>query len=329
MKSISSALLILALASPQLTLAQSQPSKAPFSAKDWAALRSAGSAAVATDGTILYQVTFGAEQGPTKKEWWTIDPLGHHPARLDLPTDFTPMGFTRDGHGLYGSYAVNQVRQLAIFPLEKTKAAAVPSTVVLLPRGIQAARPSPDGKRFVLVANPRPPDPLDKTRHVQEAEESSIYVVNSDGTAGQWWCPNLKSVSSSAIGGESDTPAWNAGGDALAVLSELPRTGHHNVSSSVDVCSQTGSRHIVDVPNSVSGIAWADEGRSLAFLSTKSAVLTPEHVWTAPASGGPAKDCTPDRMGPPPSSPVPRREACGWWSTAASGTRSTASRTAR
>jgi hypothetical protein len=274
MKWISSAWLTLALAPSLLTLAQSQPAKAPFTAKDWAALRSASAAAVAADGTILYQVTFGAD-GPTQKEWWTIDPAGSHPAKLDLPNDFTPLGFTRDGRGLYGSYSLNQVRQLAIFALEKTKAAAVPSTVVLLPRGIQAARPSPDGKRFAIIADPRPPDPLDKTRHVVEADESSIYVINSDGTAGQWWCPNLKFVSSSAIGGGSETPVWNADGDALAVLSQLPRIGHHNVS----------------------GIAWADEGRSLAFLSTKSEVLTPERVWTAPASGGPAKDCTPDLDG--------------------------------
>ncbi len=261
MKSISCALLILALAPAQLTMAQSQPSKAPFTAKDWAALRSAAAAAVATDGTILYQVTFGADHGPTQKEWWTIDPAGSHPAKLELPNDFTPLGFTRDAHGLYGSYSVNQVRQLAIFPLEKTKAASVPSTVVLLPRGIQAARPSPDGKRFALIADPRPPDPLDKTRHVQEADESSIYVVNSDGTAGQWWCPSLKLVSASAVGGGSDTPVWNADSDSLAVLSQLPRIGHHDVSSSIDVCSQAGTRHIVDIPNAVSGIAWADEGR--------------------------------------------------------------------
>ena len=118
-------------------------------------------------------------------------------------------------------------------------------------------------------------------------------VVNSDGTAGQWWCPSLRLVSSSAIGGGSDTPAWNADSDALAVLSELPRTGHHNVSSSIDVCNQAGARHIVDIPNTVSGIAWADEGRALAFLSTKSQVLTPEHVWTAPATGGPRKGLHP------------------------------------
>jgi dipeptidyl aminopeptidase/acylaminoacyl peptidase len=297
MKWIPSAWLTLALAPSLLTLAQSQPAKAPFTAKDWAALRSASTAAVASDGTILYQVTFGADHGPTQKEWWTIDPAGSHAVKLDLPNDFTPLGFTRDAHGLYGSYSVNQIHQLAIFALEKTKAAAVPSTVVLLPRGMQAARPSPDGKRFAVIADPRPPDPLDETRRVQEADQSSIYVVNSDGTAGQWWCPNLKFVSASAIGGGSETPVWNVTGDELAVLSQLPRIGHHNVSGSIDVCTQTGARHVVDIPDAVSGIAWADGGRSLAFLSTKSEVLTPEHVWTAPASGGPAKDCTPDLNG--------------------------------
>ena len=46
--------------------------------------------------------------------------------------------------------------------------------------------------------------------------------------------------------------------------------------------------------NSVNGIAWVNGGKDLAFLSTKSLVLTPEHVWTVPAAGGKAEDRTPD-----------------------------------
>src|SRR5580692_3437084 len=79
----------------------------PFTAKDWASLRSAGAAAVSPDGSILYVVTFGGEHGPTHREWWTIRPDGSHGShvsyvsKLDLPEGFNPMGFTRDGHGLY------------------------------------------------------------------------------------------------------------------------------------------------------------------------------------------------------------------------------------
>ena len=51
---------------------------------------------------------------------------------------------------------------------------------------------------------------------------------------------------------------------------------------------------MTDVANSVNGIAWANGGKDLAFLSTKSLVLTPEHVWTVPAAGGTAEDRTPD-----------------------------------
>jgi dipeptidyl aminopeptidase/acylaminoacyl peptidase len=290
-------MLSIALSASLGVKAENKPAKAPFTAREWATLRSATAVAVAAEGTILYQVTFGAEHGPSQKEWWTTDPAEDQPSKLDLPADFSPMGFTRDGHGLYGSWVVNHHPQFAIFPMQKTKAAAVPSTLVLLPRGIGSARPSPDGARFAIVADPRAPDPLDSTRRIQEPEQSSIYVINADGTDGRWWCSDLKFVSGSGLVGAADALAWNANGDSLALLSQLPRIGHHDVSTSIDVCSQSGARHVVDIPNSVSGIAWADAGQTLAFLSTKSAVLTPEHVWTVPARGGTAEDLTPDLNG--------------------------------
>jgi len=286
--------LVLALgaASCAQTPAAAPAAKHPFTPKDWAALRSAGVVSVSPDGTILYIVTFGADHGPTKREWWTIAPDGGHAQKLDLQDGFSPMGFTRDGHGLYGAWKVNKERQFAIFPVKDGKAAPVPATVVLLPRGIGSAAPSPQGTRFAIAADPRPPDAQDEVRHVQEPDETSLYIVNADGTGGAWWCGTLKRVSGS-ITGEGGAAAWSADGQSLAVLSDLPRIGHHDVSTAVDVCSATGARHVTDIPNSVSGIAWANGGRDLAFLSTKSDVLTPEHVWTVPAAGGSAEDRAP------------------------------------
>ena len=207
----------------------------------------------------------------------------------NFPRTFHPFGFTADGSSLYGGWKINKQQQLAVFPLTDHKATPVPATVVLLPRGIQSASAAPDGKRIAIVADPRPADPLGEVRHVAEAGESSLYVVNTDGTGGRWWCSDLK-----AVGHEL---AWSADGASLAALSQVPRIGHHNVSTAIDVCSATGTRHVTDVPNSAGGIAWAEGGREIAFLSTKSDVLTPEHVWTAPASGGAAKDRTPDLQG--------------------------------
>ncbi|MGC2620595.1 MAG: S9 family peptidase [Acidobacteriaceae bacterium] len=273
------------------------PANHPFTAKDWASLPSAAVAAVSPDGGILYVVTFGGEHGPTHREFWTIQPDGSHATKLDLPEGFDPMGFTRDGHSLYGAWSVNHVSQFAIFPVADGKAAPVPTTVVLLPQGIESALPNPQGTAFALVADPRLPDPLDDIRHVQEPEESSIYVVKSDGTAGAWWCPNLKYVSANITGGGSGALAWNSDGQSIAALSDLPRIGHHNVSTDIDVCSASGANHVVTIPNSVSGIAWIDGGHKLAFLSTKSEVLTPEHVYTVSASGGDATDTTPSLDG--------------------------------
>ena len=283
---------ILSIALPALT--QPAPiARHAFTAKDWATLRSANAVAVSPDGTILYTVPFGAEKGPTHREWWTIAPDGSHATKLDLKDDFTPLGFTYNGHALYGGWPVKGLNQFAIFPIKDGKAAPVPSTLVLLPRGIESAAPSPKGTLFAITADPRPPDPLADMRHVAEPDETSIYVVNEDGTGGAWWCPTLTNLSGGIDGSGSSAAAWNTDGDSLAVLSALPRIGHHNVSTAIDVCTASGSRHVTDIPNAVTGIAWTDAGKTLAFLSTKSAVLTTEHVWTVPATGGQAQDRTP------------------------------------
>ena len=275
----------------------SAPGKHPFGAKDWASLHSAEAAAVSPNGAILYLVTHGGDRGPTHKEWWTVAADGSHAVKLDLPEGFSPMGFARDGQSLYGSWTINNLSQLAVFTLHDGKAAPVPSTVVLLPRGIDAALPSPEGTQFAIVADPRPPDTLDAVRHVQEPGQSSLYVVNVDGTGGTWWCPDLKYVSASLLGGGEGAIAWSADGKSIAALSDLPRIGHHEVATDIDVCSASGARHVVRIPNTVAGIAWTNGGRDLAFVSTKSAVLTPEHVWTVPSSGGDAEDRTPSLDG--------------------------------
>lgn len=267
----------------------SSAAKHPFSAKDWSTVRSARAVAVAPDGTILYRVSFGASKGMTQSEWWTIAPDASHAAKLDLSTDFTPTGFTANGTSLFGTWKVNKEQQLAVFPMLEHKAAAVPSTVVLLPRGVEAATASPDGKRFAIVADPRPADPLEDVRHVVEAGESSVYVVSTDGTGGRWWCSNLKDVAQEV--------AWSADSQSLALLSELPHIGYHRVNTAIDVCTAAGAQHVTDVPNSGSSIAWAEGGRQIAFIATKTQVLTPEHVWTVDTAGGVAEDRTPHLQG--------------------------------
>ena len=146
-----------------------------------------------------------------------------------------------------------------------------------------------------MTADPRDPDPMDAVRHVQEPGETSLYVVNADGTGGAWWCKDLKYISGTlTVGGGASAAAWSADSQSLAVLEQVPRIGHHEVGSMINTCSESGSRHVADIPNSVNGIAWANREKDIAFLSTKSLVLTPEHVWTVPAAGGTAEDRTPD-----------------------------------
>lgn len=276
-------------------VAFAQEKHGPFTAKEWAGLHSARAAAVSAQGTILYAVSHGAEKGPTHTDWFLVGADGNNAKKLEMPEGFHPMGFMRDGQSLYGGWKVNDHQQFAIFGMKDGTLAAAPTTIVALPRGIGSASPSPDGKRFAISADPREPDPLNSTRHVQEPEETSLYVVNADGTGGAWWCRDLKYVSGTlTVGGGAGAAAWSADSNSLAVLSQVPRIGHHEVGSNIDVCSVSGSRHVTDIANSVNGIAWTNGGKDIAFLSTKSLVLTPEHVWTVPAAGGTAEDRTPD-----------------------------------
>ena len=268
---------------------QTHPPSIPFNAKDWSTLRSARATAVSRDGLILYQVGFGGEKGPNHSEWWTISANGTNPAKLELSEDFSPFGFSADGSSLYGKWKLNKLQQLAVFRLVDHKAASVPSTSVLLPRGIETAVASPDGKHFAIVADPRPFDSLEDVRHVIECRPVQPVYRQFRWHRGQWWCSDLRSI--------ANEMAWSADGTSIAVLSQLPHIGYHRVSTAIDVCSASTTRHVTDVPNSGGSIAWADGGKEIAFLSTKSEVLTPEHVWTVASAGGSAEDRTPQLQG--------------------------------
>ena len=128
------------------------------------------------------------------------------------------------GSALYGTYRVNNYAQLAVFALNGNKAAAAPTTLVALPRGVDTILPSPDGTRFAILADPRAPDPLAATRTVVEAGQTSLYLVRTDGTGGEWACPTLHDLAGGE--GSSTAPfAWSPDSTQLVVLSSTPRSG--------------------------------------------------------------------------------------------------------
>jgi dipeptidyl aminopeptidase/acylaminoacyl peptidase len=259
--------------------------KHPFGLDDYSALRRARALAVSPDGkTVLYVASYDGDKGPTKREWHLIDVGGENARKLELPESFEPAGFTRDGNGLYGTYEVDHKSQLGIIPLSGGK----PTQIIALPNGIHGNWISRDGNRFAFTADPRARDPLADIRHVAENDVTSIYVANASGSDGAWWCPELKDV------GEL---AWSADSSQLAVVTQLQKIGHHDVRSTIWVCSSGGARKVADIPNSVSGIAWANGGKDLAFASTTTEVLTPDHLWTVAASGGTPQDQTPKLEG--------------------------------
>lgn len=255
--------------------------KHPFGLDDYSALRSANAIAVSPDGkTVLFGVRYGGQKGPAKFEWHLIDTSGQNNRKLDLQESFRPEGFTKDGDALYGSLEVEKKGQLAIVPLQPGK----PTQIISLPNGLHGALISPDGTKFAVLSDPRPADPLSDVRHVAENEQASVYVVSVTGRDGAWWCPDLKDVSEFA---------WSSDGAQLALLTQVQKIGHHDVSSAAYVCTGSRAKKVTDVSNSVSGIAWANGGKDLAFASTTTDVLTPDHLWTVPASGGAPVDQTP------------------------------------
>jgi len=268
--------------------AGAQSTRHPFTVDDAATLRSAAAVAVSPDGkNVLYRVHFGGSKGPDNTEWQLIAVEGGESRHLTIPEKFKPAGFTRDGAALYGMYEVNKAAQLATLALAPANtpaaAAATPVPLTALPRGIHSAVISPDGSHYAILADPRLPDPLEDIHNVIEAEPTSLYVVGADGAGGAWWCPALR---------DAGEVAWSRDGASLAVLSTTPKIGFHYVRSFIDVCSATGPRHVATVDDATSGIGWINGGNDLAFLSTTSPVLTPEHVWTVAASGGTPTDRT-------------------------------------
>lgn len=256
------------------------PQKHPFTIDDYSALRSARARAISPDGkTILYDVSTDGKKGPAKHEWHLIDVSGENARQLDLPEKFQPFGFTKDG-SVYGALPVNDAGQLAIVPLSGAK----PTVIIALPNGMNAAEISPDGSHFALLADPRPKDPLEGVHTVVENDETSLYVVAADSSGGGWWCPDLKFITDIA---------WSSDSSQIAVMTQTPKIGHHELHSYVNVCGASGSRQLAEIPNGTAGIAWSSDGKEIVFASTSTPTLTPEHVWTIPAAGGAPADRTP------------------------------------
>jgi dipeptidyl aminopeptidase/acylaminoacyl peptidase len=276
-----------------VSISAAQSTRHPFTMDDAAKLHSAQAVAVSPDGkSVLYRVRFGGSKGPDNTEWQLIAVAGGESRHLNIPEKFQPAGFTRDGSALYGMYEMNKMAQLATLPLAPTytpaAAAATPVPLTALPRGIHSALISPDGAHYAILADPRLPDPLAGTHTVIEAEPTSLYVIAADGSAGVWWCPALGNVSEIA---------WSRDGKSAAVLSQTPKIGFHYVRSLIDVCSAAGPRHVATIENAVDGLGWVNDGKDLAFLSTTSLVLTPDHVWTVASGGGTPLDRTPTLQG--------------------------------
>jgi dipeptidyl aminopeptidase/acylaminoacyl peptidase len=256
--------------------------KHPFGIDDDSALRRARAVAVSPDGkTILYDVSHSGVKGPRVHEWRMIDVNGGNSRKLELSEHFTPSGFTKEGDALYGIEEIEKLGRLSIVPLKAGK----PTITLSFASGVHSAFISPDGTRLAVLANPEAKDPLGEVHHVVEDAQTSLYVVGVHGENGAWWCPTLNYIGDIA---------WSLDGREIAVVTATPKIGHHDLHSYIDVCSASGARRVSEIASATAGIAWVDGGRQLAVASTTTAVLTPEHIFTAPASGGVLTDRTAD-----------------------------------
>jgi dipeptidyl aminopeptidase/acylaminoacyl peptidase len=259
--------------------------KHAFGLDDYSALRQARALAVSPDGkTVLFQVSYDGDKGPTKNEWHLIDISGENNRKLELPEGFHPSGFTKDGAALYGSFQVQKKSQLGIVPLDASRS----TQIIALTNGLHGAEISPNGTKFVVISDPSPADPLEDVRHVAQNEVTKLYVVGVNGADGAWWCPELNDLAEYA---------WSPDSSQLAVVTQFQKLGHHDVRSAIWVCGATGARRVAELSTSVAGIAWSQGGKELAFASTTTTVLTPDHLWSVPVAGGSPVDRTPKLEG--------------------------------
>jgi dipeptidyl aminopeptidase/acylaminoacyl peptidase len=252
----------------------------PFGIDEFGALRSARTVAVSPDGkSILYDIGSWGEKGPQKHEWRLVDIDGSGDRKLDLSESFQPAGFTPEGE-LFGTYKVEGKDHFAIVPISAGKS----SLIVALSRGVHGIALSPDGNRYALLADGRPKDSLGSVHGVVENDESSLYVINSTGRAEGWWCPELKFVVDIA---------WSLDSTELAVVTQTPKLGNHQLQSVIGVCNPKGFRELGKVANATSGLAWSRGGEEIVFASTRAGTITPEHIWSVAAAGGMPIDRTP------------------------------------
>ncbi|MGA7156939.1 MAG: prolyl oligopeptidase family serine peptidase [Acidobacteriaceae bacterium] len=284
------------LFSTMIGIASAQaPAPHAYTVHDWAAARGATPLMVSPDGaTILYRVSYGAESGDGGHEFWFIHPDGTGASKLTLPDGFSPSGFLPDGGALYGSWEVNGKPQFAVFAMNGDKAADAPTTLVVLPRGVNGMLPSPDGTLFALLGDPRAPDPLDAVRTVIEPSQTSLYVAHADGTGGKWLCGAEHNLAGGP--GAFGLPiAWSPDGSELALLASSPKIGNHDMHSTVELCSVASGdlKHVTTVDNAAASMVFIGPAE-IAFLSTTAPTQTPDHLYTVPTSGGTATDRTPD-----------------------------------
>jgi dipeptidyl aminopeptidase/acylaminoacyl peptidase len=257
--------------------------KRPFASSDFTTMHSAMPVAISPDGkTILFSVHSFAEKGPAKDEWHTVSAAGGAALKLDLPEKFTPSGFTKDG-ALFGEYRIDDETQLAIVPITDAK----PTVIFTLPRGSHTPAISPDGAKIAVLADTRAKDKHDQ-HHVVENDEASLYVFDLQSQGGGWWCRELRDISDFS---------WSKDSNRLAVVTQLPKLGNHDLHSTLNVCAAGGSHQLADVSTATAGVAWSADETELVFASTKAPTLTPEHVWTVALSGGAPVDRTPDLDG--------------------------------
>lgn len=254
--------------------------KHPFNVDDYSVMHFATPIAISPDGqSILYDAATEGLKGPLKHEWRLIDVTGENSRKLDLPDKFHPSGFTKAGE-LFGAYSIEKAGQLAIVPLVATK----PTITISLPNGMITEVISPDGSRFAVLSDPRAKDPLEGLHTAVENDETSVYVVGVDGSNGGWWCPDLKFVTDIA---------WSRDSSQLAVITQTPKIGHHELHSFINVCNRSGSRQLAEIPNGTAGVAWSADQQQLFVSSTTTPTLTPEHIWSIPLNGGAPTDSTP------------------------------------